>query len=233
MQVLIWLLLAALVVAVPAFTWWWRRRSEAVAGPAAPRVLEARDTVADWPPTATRVLTAGEREAFETLRRAVPELMVLAQVPLARFIRVPTRYSYGEWLARVGQLCADLLVCDRSSGVLAVVEIRPAQDSDRGRQRHLRMTKVLKAAGLRVLVWPEGDLPSPQAVRETLLPREVEAERAAAAKVRAPMPAAGPLTAIPVPEVRQADGSPTADGQSDPPPTTWYTDLDSPDKPRT
>jgi hypothetical protein len=227
---MVWLVLAALVISVPALVWWLRGRPQAVRPPAA-KAAEARDTIADWPPTATRVLTAGERQAYETLRQAVPELMVLAQVPLARFIRVPTRHSYGEWLNRVGQLCADLLVCDRASGVMAVVEVRPAQESDRGRQRHQRLTRVLKAAGVRVLVWPEGDLPSAQAVREALLPREVEAERAAA-KARPPMPAAGPLTAIPVPEVR-GDGSPGAPAPMDPPPTTWYSDLDEPgDQPR-
>lgn len=230
MQLLIWLLMAVLVIGVPAAVW-WRRRQHAASGAKLPRVAEARDTVADWPPTATRLLSATERQAWQTLHEAVPELMLLAQVPLARFIRVPTRYSYGDWFGRVGQLSVDLLVCDQASEVVAVIEIRPLQESDRSRQRHLRMTRVLKAAGLRVLVWPEGELPSPQVVRETLLPREAAAERAAAAKARPPVPGAGPLTAIPVAEVRRA-GDPD-DAQRDPPPTTWYGDLDEPGKPGT
>ncbi len=225
MPYLVWTLLAALLVG--AVAWWlWRRQ----AGTAArgPRLAEARDTVADWPPTATRLLTSAERQAFETLRQAVPELTVLAQVPLARFIRVPTRHSYGEWLGRVGQLCVDLLVCDRETGVLAVIEVRPAQESERGRLRHQRMTRVLKAAGLRVIVWSERELPTPQAARELLLPREAAAERAAppAPAGRPPSPAAGPLTAIPVAEVHQPGEPPR-----DPPPTTWYSDLDEPPAP--
>jgi hypothetical protein len=214
---LVWILLAALVVA--ALAWWlWRRRAALAAR--GPRVTEARDTVADWPPTATRLLTTAERQAFETVRQAVPELTVLAQVPLARFIRVPTRHSYGEWLGRVGQLCVDLLVCDRDTGVLAVIEVRPVQESERGRQRHQRMTRVLKAAGLRVIVWAEHELPLPQAVRELLLPQQAAAERTATPPAaRAAIPAAGPLTAIPVAEVHQP---------GEPPPTTWYSDLDAP-----
>ena len=72
-------------------------------------------------PQATRVLTAAERQAFEILRTALPAHIVLAQVPLARFIKVPTRNSYAEWLRRAGHLSADLVVCDRHSQVVAVV----------------------------------------------------------------------------------------------------------------
>ena len=62
------------------------------------------------------------------LRSAAPGLMVLAQVPLSRFLRVPTRHSHAEWLQRVGCLSADLLVCDTGSRVLAVVDIRPVDE---------------------------------------------------------------------------------------------------------
>jgi hypothetical protein len=222
-MMLIWALLALLAVGAPALVWWKGKRSRRERG-SVPRVSEARDTVADWPPTLTRVLSATERQAYETLRKALPDHMVLAQVPLARFLRVPTRYSYGEWLSRVGQLSADFLVCDRSSEVLAVVEIRSPQESERGRQRHLRMTRVLKAAGVRVLVWVESELPTPQSVRETLLPREVAAERAAQARAPA---GGGPLTTIPAAEVREGDEGPD-DPSREPPPTTWYSDLDGP-----
>jgi len=222
--VMIWALLALLAVGAPVLMWWQGKRARRGRGPA-PRVSEARDTVADWPPTLTRVLSATERRAYETLRKALPEHMVLAQVPLARFLRVPTRYSYGEWLSRVGQLSADLVVCDRSSEVLAVIEIRSPQDSERSRQRHQRMTRVLKAAGVRVLVWAEGELPTPQSVRETLLPREVAAERAA--QTRVPL-GGGPLTSIPTAEVREGDEAHHDDDSREPPPTTWYSDLDGP-----
>jgi hypothetical protein len=58
------------------------------------------------------VLTIGERRAYELLRTALPGFLVLAQVPLGRFLRVPTRHSHAEWMQRVGSLSADLLVCN-------------------------------------------------------------------------------------------------------------------------
>lgn len=126
---------------------------------------ESLDTVADWPPEAARVLTVDERHALELLHRALPGFIVLAQVPLARFIRVPTRRSYGDWLQRVGQLSADLLVCDAGSRVLAVVDLRAARESVRSQRRHERLARVLDAAGIPVQVWREGEMPSIARVR--------------------------------------------------------------------
>ena len=235
MSALIWLLLGVLVVGAPA-AWWWQQQRDKKKRSAKARVSEARDTVADWPPEATRLLTAQERKAYETLQQALPDHLILAQVPLARFIRVPTRYSYGEWLSRVGQLSADLVVCDKATQVLAVVEIRPANESPRSLQRHKRMVRVLKAAGLQVLVWPESDIPAPEAVRAALLPREAareaEAERLAAAAAIAAAAAARPARShltrsIPVADVDEGE----SDEPREPPPTTWYTDLDQPSEP--
>ena len=92
----------------------------------------------------------------------------VAQVPLARFIRVPARRSYGEWLQRVGSLSADLLLCDSGSRVLAVIDVRAAQETERSRKRHERLGRVLKAAGIQVLAWREGELPSLSHVRSSM-----------------------------------------------------------------
>ena len=83
--------------------------------------------------------------------------MILAQVPLPRFLNVPKRNSYAEWMRRVGSQCADLVICDVTSQVIAVVEIRPPieQISDRLRARLDRMERVLKAANIPVHVWNE------------------------------------------------------------------------------
>ena len=56
---------------------------------------------------------------------ALPGYMILAQVPLARFLNVPKRNSYAEWMRRLGNQCVDFVVCDVTSQVVAVVEVRP------------------------------------------------------------------------------------------------------------
>jgi len=129
---------------------------------------EALDTVADWPPEAARVLSITERQAYELLKRAMPGYLVLGQVPLSRFVRVPARHSYAEWLQRVGSLSADLLICDSGSRVLAVIDIRSPGESTRARRRHERMGRVLRAANIRVHEWREGQLPTVAEVRHAM-----------------------------------------------------------------
>jgi hypothetical protein len=155
---------------------------------------EALDTVIAWPPEATRVLSIPEREAYDLLRRAMPTCLVLAQVPLSRFIRVPTRHSYGDWLQRVGSINADLLLCDAGSRVLAVIDVRSPSESVRSRRRHDRMARVLKAAGIQLHTWREAELPGVSDVRNslaTLLPPPA----AAMPSSSRPMPLSDPRSA--------------------------------------
>ena len=137
-------MLASVVLLLGAL--WWRRRSMHAARPHD----ESLDTVQAWPPQAVRVMTLGERKAFEILRRALPDHVVLAQVPLSRFISVPTRHPYVQWLTRAGRLGVDLLVCDFSSRAVAAVEVRTLDESARSAKRHRRLVEVLRAAGVTV-----------------------------------------------------------------------------------
>ncbi|HSV71813.1 MAG TPA: DUF2726 domain-containing protein [Methylibium sp.] len=232
------IVLVALLLVLALGLWWWRRgRGNAGDdGSSRPQRGEALDTVAGWPPEPTRLLTAVERRAMTMLEHALPEYMILAQVPLARFIRVPTRNSYTEWMRRVGQLCADLLVCDGSSQVVAIVELRrpPGKDTERTRKRHARMDRVLRKAGIRVLVWNEEALPHPDAVREQVLPKPKVVE--AAPPVAAAPVAAAATTAGAAAAAAAAGKLPFGDTEPDPdevfelrepPASTWFDELDS------
>lgn len=245
---------AVLAAAAVAALWWWKYRRV----PAERRTNQSTDkldTLSAWEPTPTRVLTGQERLAYALLVKALPGHMILAQVPLSRFLKVPTRNSYNEWLSRVGQLCADLVVCDHSSQVVAVVDIRvpPHQASDRNRRRHNRMKRVLKAAGIPLHVWIENDLPTVDAAREAILPAPLEADAAApAAPTRVAPPAvATPARAPAAPPRRPATAAgsaheeparrtvPTLNEEApdlettdwaelrEPPPSTWFDNLES------
>lgn len=191
-------------------------------------VRDALDTVQDWPPEPARVMTVQERQAYELLRRAVPGYMVLAQVPLSRFVRVPTRHSYSEWLHRVGALSADLLVCDTGSRVLAVIDVRATEESARSRRRHERLGRVLQAAGVRVHVWREGHLPTPAEVRTALahdLLRGTGPMQPVSTTSR-------PMPLIPVPEMHEldamlAEGDAAArDAEHEPVPSGFFEEME-------
>jgi hypothetical protein len=204
----------------------WRRRQMGSRRNTARR--EALDTVQAWPPEAVRVLTIAERRAYDLLRSALPGFLVLAQVPLSRFLRVPTRYSHAEWMHRAGSLSADLLVCDAGSRVLAVIDIRPAEQTERSLRRHERMAKVLKAAGITVQVWGEDRLPTASDVR-ALFGAELE-KSAQGGTVSQPKPTTSrPMPLIPVAEMEEilAQGDLASQDMSmEPVPSAFFDDLD-------
>ena len=166
---LIHISILALVCAVPLI--WWLARSK---GPPIRHEApgERLDTLAGWPPEPTRILRSSERLAFSTLKLALPGYLILAQVPLARFLTVPKRNSYAEWMRRLGNQCVDFVICDVTSQVVAVVEVRPPIDQldDKVRVRLDRVARALKAAKIPLHVWNEEKLPSIEAAREKLLP---------------------------------------------------------------
>ncbi|MDE2299732.1 MAG: DUF2726 domain-containing protein [Burkholderiales bacterium] len=190
--------------------------------------IDRIDTLIGWPPQATRVLTTQERVAFATLVKALPEYMILAQVPLARFVSVPKRNSYVDWLRRLGYQCADFVVCDMAAQVVAVVEVQPSQPTERARKRLARMARTLKAAHIPMQVWSERSLPSASAARDALLPRPVAtpslvpATRAAAAGAAIPA-----LPSSPFDDSHRDSAHDERIELLEPPPSTWFDDLDS------
>ena len=218
-------LLATVLLAVTLLSLMWLRRR----GRGVTRHLpdDSLDTVQAWTPQAVRVMTLPERKAFEVLRRAVPRNhMVLAQVPLARFISVPTQYSYADWLHKVGRLCPDLVICDASSRIIGIVEIATPESGERSRKRHERMHRVVQAAGIPVHVWTEGALPSVTEARALLRPQASDAS----SDEWGQLDQAGHLL-IPVADIKellaQGDDAFANDPMQDPVASGFFDDLDA------
>ncbi|MEO6362207.1 MAG: DUF2726 domain-containing protein [Caldimonas sp.] len=180
--------LGCVLVAI-ALIWWLARRQAPAARPE--QAAERLDTLAGWPPEPTRILRSSERLAFSTLKLALPGYLILAQVPIARFLSVPKRNSYAEWMRRLGSQCVDFVICDVTSQVVAVVEVRPPveQLDDRVKARFDRVARVLKAANITVHVWNEEKLPTIEAARTRILP-DAPAVPPGMARKAAPMVAA-------------------------------------------
>jgi hypothetical protein len=193
------------------------------------RSMDGLDTLMSWHPQATRVMTTPERKAYAALRAGLPEHIILAQVPLARFLKVPTRHSYSEWLRRVGVLCGDLVVCDSVSQVIAVVDIRApeSQENDRAKQRHERMDRVLKAAEIPLHVWREDALPNAVGARNAILGMPVEETSAVPTGATRPSPTATPVRAPVAARVPAAVAEDDGMEQRDPPSSTWFDEMDS------
>jgi hypothetical protein len=216
-----WMAAASAALAA-LLTWAVMRRLRPAAPPPLKRE-EGLDTIQAWPPQAVRVMTLGERQAYEILKRALPGHVILSQVPLSRFISVPTRNPYQLWLQRAGRLAVDLLVCDYSSRAVAAVEVRTADESKRSAKRHQRLVEVLRAAGVQVFEWDEDDLPDIVDARELFIPKK-------SAKEAPTKMDAGGRRLLPVPEIAEvlAEGDATDYGQLEPVPSAFYDDLDDP-----
>jgi hypothetical protein len=227
-EILLWLLLAG--VAVGGFVLFDKRRQAKKGEIEAKRARDNLDTVTGWPPEATRLLTSGERTAFAVLVKALPECRIFPQVALSRFIRVPRRNSYSEWLLRVGNLSVDFVVCDRASLVIAAVALRATQESEGAAGRRARTARVLKAAGLKLFVWREDSIPTPAAARGqiTLITGEPEATPSTLAAGGTPtsQPPGASSGKVPVPDI-VAESIDDEGPRREPPPSTWFDDLDS------
>lgn len=224
-------LVLGLVIGVALSAWWWLHRRSASPDE---KEVDRIDTLIGWPPQATRVLTTQERIAFGTLVRALPEYMILAQVPLSRFLDVPKRNSYADWLRRLGYQCADFVVCDMAAQVVAVIELKSPQSSERARKRLARMARTLKAAKIPLQTWTENALPSVEAVRASLQPRPLP-KSAATPAVSATRggPVAGTAAAASALRKNPFDDRDRDSTQDEliellePPPSTWFDDLDA------
>jgi hypothetical protein len=131
-------------------------------------------------------------------------------------------------MQRVGGLSADLLVCNAGSRVLAVIDIRPAEQTERSRRRHERMARVLKAAGITVQVWDEGELPSATEVRTML---GAELERSAGTTQPRKAVSSRPMPLIPVAEMEELlmHGDQAAQDTSfEPVPSAFFDDVELP-----
>jgi hypothetical protein len=228
-----WLIALALVmvlITAALIARHFSRSNSGHGGGAARDRLDRLDTVADWPPEGTRLLGSAGRKAHVALVTALPECMIFAQVPLARFVRVPRRQSYAEWITRVGHMAVDFLICDKSSYALGVVIIQSVNDTPRAHKRRERINRVLHRAGIKVFVWREEALPSAAAARTMIV------QTASLATGEAGTPSSsfeelltGGQRRLPLPEIEANPTDPWGNSERprDPPPSTWFDDLDS------
>lgn len=174
-------------------------------------------------PQAVRVMTSAEREAYKLLTQAMPGAVVLAQVPLTRFLRVQGKQ--GDWVQQASGLSADLLLCDAGSRVLLAVCVRSPQSSDKSRRRNDNMLRLLKAAGIKVLSWNESAMPDAATVRNQLF-----AVLRGGNGSRAGETASRPMPLIPVAEILAEGDSGHPDGSMEPVPSALFDELE-PDLP--
>ena len=215
----------ALLLAVSLLAVWRRRQT----GQTSDRRSGPIDSTNHWAPAPARVLSVSERRALALVQQAAPGFLVLAQVPLSRFLRVPLHKSQREWLRHVGHVNADLLLCDSGSQVLAVIDVRAKRGSVGSERRHRRMLDLLEDAGIPTLVWYDDALPGVSDARNQLVPLMASVKQATG-------PVSPPVNSRPMPlipigdisEVLSEGDTMEFDAAMEPVPSAMFDDFDIP-----
>lgn len=133
------------------------------------------------------VVSPPEKLLFERLHKALPELVVLAQVHLPRVIQ-PASKSKGP-LERIIRKSLDFVICDAMFVPLVAIEVNDRSHNAGDRiASDIDKAAALKSAGIPLIIWEARKLPNVEAIRDTILQHvKIEAEDPAATP--APKPA--------------------------------------------
>jgi len=171
MQTSVLVLITTLAVVLAIASLWWlsdpARRRRALGDR-----VQGLNTLS-WQPSLVPALDRVHRDIYHRLRAALPEHMILAQVPLSRFLQVGRRQSYLAWINKVGHDCAHFLVCNNSAEIVVAIEVRPSRLSAKAQRRRARVEKVLRQVELPVVVWDPKNLPPTDLMRSALLTMEL------------------------------------------------------------
>lgn len=119
-----------------------------------------------WPFYARHPLNAAEQVLYHRLSMALPEYIILAQVPLTRVMGVSKGHNFFEWQPRIRDLQLDFLICRKDFSVVAAVELD--EDNQQGLVRQAvdeRITRVCRDAELRLIRWHTRLMPDELAIR--------------------------------------------------------------------
>lgn len=118
-----------------------------------------------WPYQPRLVVTKTEQPLYHRLREAAPKMEVLAQVGLSRVIETKGGNGNG-WFKKINQKTVDFVVCAPDFRPLLVIELDDSSHNRNSRRKaDADKDKALNDAGLTVLRWKVGSLPSLEEIR--------------------------------------------------------------------
>jgi hypothetical protein len=111
-----------------------------------------------------------EQVLYYRLVRALPEHIVLAQVQVSRVLGVRKGFRFHEWNNRINRLSYDFVVCSKDSSVVAAIELDDKSHEEESRVlTDARKDKATQDAGIRIIRWRVGAMPTEAAIRDELL----------------------------------------------------------------
>ena len=121
---------------------------------------------AEWPFSAKKPLSRVEQVLYYRLVQTLPELIVLAQVPMSSFLRVRRGRTWNEWFNRISQKSIDFLVCERDFAIVMAIELDDRTHDEPARKTSDKTkSSALTAAGVPLIRWPASALPDIGTIR--------------------------------------------------------------------
>lgn len=147
-----WTILVMMLLVALAFVWWRSRE---------------KPLPAQWP-LAPRPLFSGQEEpVYQFLRNAFPEHLVLAKVPLARFMRLKKGEDPNVWFPLINPLHVSFIVCTQRGYVIAALDL-PTETSASASASTLKQ-RALQVCGIKYMSLTGSALPTAHMLRTMLL----------------------------------------------------------------
>jgi very-short-patch-repair endonuclease len=129
-----------------------------------------KPTAGPWPLEPTNPLTPVEQTLYWRLVASLPDHVVLAQVQLSRFMVVKRVDKAQAWRNKIDRKSVDFLICSKSFGVVAAIELDDASHDRADRKKAVQdKDAALRSAAVRLIRWNTKRLPDSAAIRSSVL----------------------------------------------------------------
>ena len=129
---------------------------------------EKLDYSVKWPYRKKKtLLTVHEQPLYFALRDALPEHLVFTQVQLSQILAVEKGNNFGTWYGRISRMSVDFVICNKSTEVIALVELDDSSHHASDRQKaDQKKDKACADAGLTIIRWKQ--IPDRNEIRKAL-----------------------------------------------------------------
>src|SRR5882757_6132834 len=151
-----------LVLALIVFLAILKRRGRLAAGGSRP-----------WPFYVKRLLSQPEQVLYHRLVKSLPNHVVLAQVQMSRVLGVKKGSRFHEWNNRINRMTYDFVICDKSTAVIAAIELDDkSHESERRRDADAKKNKATVDAGLKLIRWQVKSLPDKVMIQREIIQKD-------------------------------------------------------------
>ena len=115
------------------------------------------------------LLNEEEQVLFHRLIEAMPNYYVFTQVRLADIVGIKKCENWQAWFNKVSRKSVDFVICDKSSAVLACIELDGKTHEQANRQKaDENKDLALKTAGIPILRIEVSNIPSVEEIKKLL-----------------------------------------------------------------